>query len=94
VVLPAGGALRLTVPELESAPAAARATLVGPSGQPYRQVEWGGRVVTVTTLRGGRGAVSGLEPGLWTVDVTADDGRAWQGQARVTAGTTTDVTLD
>jgi len=94
VVLPAGGALRLIVPELESAPAPARATLVGPSGQPYRQVEWGGRVVTVTTLRGGRGAVSGLEPGLWTVDVTADDGRAWQGQARVTAGTTTDVTLD
>ncbi len=94
IVLPPAGRLRLTVPELETQPSAATVGLSGPAGRPYRQLRWGGRVTTEVSLRSGRATVEGLEPGAWTLTVTAADGRSWSGQAQVATGSTSEVVLE
>lgn len=88
VVLPIGGILRIKAPELEGAPAKVR--LASPSGRPYRHVSFGGRIVSEPSV--GR-PIEGLEPGTWRFTVTADDGRAWSGEARVEASQTVEVVV-
>ncbi len=94
VVLPLGGSLEITVPELADEPSPATIELVGPTGRPFRQVSWGGRVVTEASLRSGRASLTGLEPGAWTFTVNADDGRSWRGQAHVSPGLTAKVVVE
>jgi len=89
IVLPIGGVLTVRVPALEGAPAKVR--LASPSGAPYRQISFGGRIVTEPAV--GR-PIEGLEPGTWRFTVTADDGRSWAGEARVEASQIVEVVLE
>lgn len=94
VVLALGGSLEITVPELEAQPSPAKLVLVGPSGRPFRQVSFGGRVITEASLRAGRASLTGLEPGAWTFTVRADDGRSWRGQTQVSPNLTARVVME
>ncbi len=91
LVLPVGGVLQITVPELEGVPMT-RTRLTGPDGKPLVSSmgvmmppgEW--------LLNNGRTTVPNLMPGTWSFTIE-HEGRTWSGSATVTPGATVEVSV-
>ncbi|MEM8961661.1 MAG: carboxypeptidase-like regulatory domain-containing protein [Acidobacteriota bacterium] len=95
ITLQPGGGLRVRVPELQDSSAQATATLTDPTGAVHRApVEWRQLQGPDFTVWRGLLTVGSLQPGTWSVTITAADGRGWQGQATVLAGETAEITLE
>lgn len=92
VVLPPPGRLLIQVPELAAGDTPATATLAGPDGRLFRRPTGRGRVEERWPVHGGRALVE-VPAGLWQVRVEASDGRVWNGEAVVAAGSLTELDL-
>lgn len=86
VVLQPEGRLLITVPALRDEGLGGILKLVSSAGHSYYTVRWGGQVEETFSLQGGVRHLNGLTPGTWSVNVTGDDGRVWQGSVEVQAG--------
>lgn len=93
IVLPIGGILKLTVPDLAEEAVPATVKLISASGQPFRRLQYG-RIVDSESLRSGKATIPGIAPGAWTVTITPDDGRSWTRQVNIAMGQTTDVVVE
>ena len=94
VLLPPACALRVKIPALAGSPTAARATVRGADGRPYREVGWMSEPMAEWRLVGGQVGIDAIPPGSWNVTVSAADGRTWQGTAITTAGNTAELSLE
>ena len=95
IVLEEEARLQILIPALQEEDAAeATLQLVGPQGQPYRNVTWQGRLDETPSLQRGSRGLRGLLPGRWRVVASTEDGRVWQGEAVLTAGQTETLRLE
>lgn len=93
VRLPPAGNLRINVPEIEGTGNPLDARLIGPSGQPCRQVSRG-QVRSKWSFLDGVGLLRQIPAGPWTPrDQHAYGSRSWTQPVQVLFGTTADVSL-
>jgi hypothetical protein len=90
-VLPQACVLNLTIHDLQSETGVANLVITSSNGVPYRSLRWWGPV-TQRTVTAGAIHLDDLPPGVWTVSVTAGDGRSWRGT--VTTAPYTEASLD
>ena len=94
VTLLPGGALRLSVPQLQAENRNAKAILTSSDGRPFRMMlGWSGITSTELDIDGGLALIDGIPPGVWKVHITSADGRTWDGEAQVASNTTSDVAI-
>lgn len=94
VELPPPSRLAVRVPELAEDTTAARLTVASDDGRPFRGLSFHGNPVTEWRLLRGQATVDELPPGRWRVDVSASDGRRWQGVATTSNGSTAELELE
>ncbi len=92
VVLPPGGNLLLSVPELQEEMMAS-VFLTGPDGRPFSHPSGTLALPGGWLMSAGRAQVPALMPGVWSIEVRHEDGRSWSGSATVAAGEFAEVTL-
>ena len=85
--------LNVRVPDLEGSTTLAKVRIIGPEGRLFRFVQWMW-TLDEWPMAGGQAAVPGLPPGTWIIQVTAPDGRVWQGAASLGVGENPEVVLD
>ena len=93
LVLAPAGQLDVQVPDLAASAAVAALELVGPDRQPWIGLDPYGSLVSTWRVVGGRAAVEGCPPGLWSLRVTGADGQTWSGTATAFPGTRTTIEL-
>ncbi|HEX2254414.1 MAG TPA: carboxypeptidase-like regulatory domain-containing protein, partial [Thermoanaerobaculia bacterium] len=79
VTLPPAAPLAVRVPALSDSPVAASVSLAGADGTPFLGVEPTGGLQQSWPLIGGLATVPDLPAGTWRAQVTAADGRTWEG---------------
>jgi protocatechuate 3,4-dioxygenase beta subunit len=92
-VLPDAGRLTVRVSALDTSDAVAALTVTGADGAPLRTLGPDGTVRAAWEVLGGRAVVDGVPAGVWTVRVTAPDGRVWSAAA-TTGGADQEVSLN
>lgn len=87
--------LRLRVPELQRFGGEARAVVRDLDGQPYRGPQVPGQQTDGRwPLHRGTLLLSPLPTGVWSVEVTADDGRVWSGEIETRPGQPAELVLE
>ncbi len=84
--------LEVAVPALSGEATLATMRITGADGVPFIEVLWG-RLRREWPIYRGAHTVTGLSAGSYDVEVTAPDGRRWQGSVRVSPGASTRLEL-
>ncbi len=92
IVLPEQASLAVRVPALEGDSTLATIRVKWPDGRPFRSLIWRS-TREEWPMADGKGAVSGLGPGTWLIDVQTEDGRVWSGQATLGPGENPELVL-
>ncbi|HEX6202470.1 MAG TPA: carboxypeptidase-like regulatory domain-containing protein, partial [Thermoanaerobaculia bacterium] len=82
------------VPELAETVEAGRVRLLGADGRPLLVPGYGGSAELGRRLQLGRARLQNVPAGAWTVEVVADDGRAWTRPVTAVAGAATEVVVE
>jgi uncharacterized GH25 family protein len=93
VVLAPQAILTVVVPALAKEATIADLKLTGPDGRAFAFPGWRS-VETTLSIAWGRAVIHYLPAGTWKVEVTAGDGRRFQGSTTTVAGTSATVELD
>jgi hypothetical protein len=93
VSLPPACALKVIVPALAGTNVAATAKIRTSDGRTFRSLGWMADATGEFRLAGGQLELDTLPPGTWTVNVSASDGRTWNGTSQTAAGAPAQVTL-
>ena len=94
MTLPPAGRLRLRVQALAAGDLLATVKVVGPDQQPLWILGPGGQLQGSWPMAAGQATIDGIPQGVWLLRVETADGQVWNGNAAVSGGGESAVTLD
>ncbi len=86
--------LKVRIPDLQSTPGVATVRVKDGNGRPFRSLGWQGSPRSEWRITDGTIDFRSLPPGSWTVEITAADGRAWQGSQATSPGVAAELVIE